>query len=104
MEINPTKITFPHDCEFIHPKHTSCIMQNLDTWYNSTRKSIPLYTALNALALIFQYKKVYKSPVTELSRTAVSIARSSIFLVCFIFNYREVFVDCIWEEYAFIIV
>jgi hypothetical protein len=79
--IDPTKSTFPYGCEFIHPKYQSCEVNNINVWIDSTRKIVPLYTALNSLPLVFNYIKLFKTPMQEIIKTMLNILRSSFFMV-----------------------
>ncbi|KAI9208932.1 uncharacterized protein BJ171DRAFT_557640 [Polychytrium aggregatum] len=78
----------PHEyimCGLQHPTTLKCSLNAVQAFHNEWWRAMSLYTPLNAImVVIFRGSALFKDPLQTLSRLAVSILRSSLFLTCYV--------------------
>ncbi|ELR19728.1 carrier superfamily protein [Acanthamoeba castellanii str. Neff] len=87
-------------CSILHPRTSSCVGHNINTFLSTSKKTLPIYATLTFVPMIvLQFFKLLRNPVTLLSRGHVghyaragllSSLRSTVFLASFCAMYQVI--------------
>lgn len=78
-------------CSILHPRTSSCVGHNINTFLSTSKKTLPIYATLTFVPMIvLQFFKLLRNPVTLLSRGLLSSLRSTVFLASFCAMYQVI--------------
>jgi hypothetical protein len=87
---NLTENQFPHGCHYLHPQNESCMKNLFQVWSSSFFKIFPVYSLINLITILYQYKSFIKDKKSILTKSLFSITRTSLFLSFFNSIYQSV--------------
>ncbi|CAG8445452.1 7545_t:CDS:2 [Diversispora eburnea] len=75
-------------CEIIHPQFDSCLVTDMERFYQAFKRILPVYATLNFVPMIaFKFNQFFKNPIPLLRKSTLNTIRSSTFLATFVSSY-----------------